>query len=65
MGWNYLPTKMYEELFNGTLGDMNISPVHLEFKKGAIPKHHKPFPVQNIHEMTLKKNYKDYVNLEY
>ena len=47
--------KKYEELFDGTLGDMNTSPVHLEIKKGAIPKHHKPFPVLKIHEMTLKK----------
>ena len=45
--------KKYEELFNGTLGDMNTSPVHLEIKKGAIPKHHKPFPVPKVHEMTL------------
>ena len=34
---------------------MNTSPVHLEIKKGAIPKHRKPFPVPKIHEMTLKK----------
>ena len=47
--------KKYEKLFNGTLGDINTCPVHLEFKKGAIPKHHKPIPVLKIHEMTLKK----------
>ena len=48
----------YEELFDGTLGDMNTSPVHLEVKEGAKPKHHKPFPVPKIHEMTLKKELK-------
>ena len=39
---------------NGTLQDMNTSQVHLEIKKGAIPKHHKPFPVPKVHEMTLR-----------
>ena len=34
---------------------MNTSPVHLEIKKGAIPKHHKSFPVPKVHEMALKK----------
>ena len=34
---------------------MNTSPVHLEVKKGAISKHHTPFPVPKIHEITLKK----------
>ena len=30
------------------------SPVHVEIKKGAIPKHYEPFPVLKIHEMALK-----------
>ena len=50
--------KKYEELFYGTSGDMNTSPVHLEVKKGAIPKHHTTFYVPKIHEMTLKKGIK-------
>ena len=50
--------KKYEESFDGTLGDMITSPVYLEVKKGAVPKHHKPFPVPKIHKMTLKKELK-------
>lgn len=48
----------YKELFDGTQGDMNTSPVHLEVKGGAKLKHHKPFPEPKIHEMTLKKKLK-------
>ena len=45
---------------------MNTSPVYLEVKKGVIPKHHEPFPVPKVHEMTLKKELQRWgVNLEY
>ena len=36
-------------------GEFHINPVHLDLKEGAVPKHHKPFPVAKIHEVTLKK----------
>ena len=55
----------YEVLFDGTLGDMITSPVHLEFKEGAAQKYQKPFPVPKVHETTLKKELKNYANLEY
>ena len=45
----------FEDLFDGTLGDFLTEPVHLELKEGTQPKHHKPFPVPKIHEVTLKK----------
>ena len=45
----------YEDLFDGTLGEFHTNPVHLDLKVGAVPKHHKPFPVAKIHEVTLKK----------
>ena len=47
--------KQYEDLFDGTLGDFQTEPVHLELKEGTKPKHHKSFPVPKIHENTLKK----------
>ena len=32
-------------LFGGGLGTLNINPVHLELKEGAVPYHARPFPV--------------------
>ena len=46
--------RQYEDLFDGTLGDFYTEPVHLNLKKDAVPKHHKPFPVPKIHEVTLR-----------
>ena len=46
--------RQYEDLFDGTLGDFYTEPVHLNLKKDAVPKHHKPFPVPKIHEVTLQ-----------
>ena len=37
------------------MGEFHTNPVHLDLKEGAVPKHHKPFPVAKIHEDTLKK----------
>ena len=34
---------------------MNTSPVHLEVKEGAKPKHHKYFPSLKVHKINLKK----------
>ena len=47
--------KQYEDLFDGTLGDFQTEPIHLELKEGTKPKHHRSFPVPKIHEETLKK----------
>ena len=47
--------RQFEDLFDGTLGEFHTNPVHLDLKEGAVPKHHKPFPVAKIHEVTLKK----------
>ena len=52
----------YKDLFDGTLGEFHTNPpVYLDLKEGAIPKHHKPFPVAKIHEDTSRRNWKDYV----
>ena len=45
----------YEELFDGTLGEWDTDPVHLELKKGSTPFRGRPFPVPQIHEATLKR----------
>ena len=44
----------YEHLFDGTLGTWNNKPYNIELKEGAKPYHSRPFPVQKIHERTLK-----------
>ena len=46
--------RQYEDLFDGTLRNFYTELVHLNLKKDAVPKHHKPFPVQKIHEVTLR-----------
>ena len=48
----------FEELFDGTLGDWDTEPIHLELKKDAKPYHGKAFPVPRIHLETLKKEIK-------
>ena len=45
----------YEEMFDGTLGEWDTDPVHLELKKDATPFRGRPFPVPQIHEDTLKR----------
>jgi hypothetical protein len=47
---------MYEELFNGTLGDWKTQPVSFELKEGARPYHGRPYPVPKVHKQTTKKN---------
>ncbi len=45
----------YESLFDGTLSDWNISPVHLELKEVITPFHSRAFPVPHIHKDKLRK----------
>ena len=35
----------FEELFDGTLGDWDCTPVSLQLKEGAQPFHGRPFPI--------------------
>jgi hypothetical protein len=46
--------KKYEHLFDGTLGNFEISEVSLNLKEDAEPYHEKDFPVPKIHHDTLK-----------
>ncbi len=45
----------FEELFDGTLGDWDCTPVSLQLKEGAQPFHGRPFPIPKKHVETLKK----------
>ena len=45
----------FKQLFDGTLGDWDTPPVHLELKEGAKPYHGRAFPVPFIHKDTLRK----------
>ncbi len=45
----------YEELFDGTLGDWNRPPISIELKEGAKPYHGRPYPVAQVHKVTLMK----------
>ncbi len=45
----------YEELFDGTLGDWNTTPVSFELKEGTKPYHGKAFPIPKIHYDTVRK----------
>ena len=46
----------FEELFDGTLGDWNTTPVSLELKEGTTPFHAKrAFPIPRVYLEVLKK----------
>ena len=55
----------YEDLFDGTLGEWNTEPVHLELKEGAKPFHGRAFPVPKIHKNTLIKELNRLCDLGY
>ena len=45
----------FDSLFDGTLGDWNRPPVSIEMKDGAKPYHGRPYPIPQIHKVTLMK----------
>jgi hypothetical protein len=45
----------FEELFDGTLGDLKLLPVSFELTEGAKPYHGRPYPILKIHKDTMKK----------
>jgi hypothetical protein len=45
----------YDELFDGTLGTWDTTPVEFELKEGAQPYHARAFPIPQIHEGTIRK----------
>ena len=44
----------YPDMYEGTIGTLNIPPVHFELKKEAIPYHAKPFPIPKAYENLTK-----------
>ena len=46
--------KTYTALFSGGLGKLNIRPVHMELKEGAIPKKRRPFPIPQSQHKLMK-----------
>lgn len=53
----------YEEMFNGTLGTWNGTPYNIKPKDRSEPYHTRPFPVPQIHELTLKSELNHLVKL--
>ena len=47
--------RKHEQLFDGTLGQWQGKPYHINLKEGAQPYHSKPYPVPKAYEETLKK----------
>ena len=46
--------KTYTALFSGGLGKLNINPVHIELKEGAVPKKRRPFPIPQSQHKLMK-----------
>jgi hypothetical protein len=46
--------KKHEDLFDGTLGAFTGAPCDIKLKDNVEPHHARPFPVPEIHELTLK-----------
>jgi hypothetical protein len=45
----------FEQLFDGTLGELNQPPVSIQLKEGTKPFHSRPHPTPKIHKATLMK----------
>jgi hypothetical protein len=48
----------FELLFNGKLGDWNLTPVTFELKEGMKPYHGRPYPILHKHKALLMKEIK-------
>ena len=46
--------KKFEDLFDGTLGKWNTTPVYLELKDDAKPVCSRPYPVIKVHKTMFK-----------
>jgi hypothetical protein len=55
--------KIYESLFNGTLGDWKTKPVSFQLKEGSSLYHGQAFPLPKIHKDTLIKEVERLVKL--
>ena len=55
--------RKYEDLFNGTLGTWNTTPVDLELRDDAKPVCWRLYPVLRVHEAMFRKEVERIVNL--
>ena len=46
---------MFEELFDGSSGDWNTTPVTFGLKEGSTPYHGRAFPVPQVYNDTVRK----------
>ena len=51
--------KKYEDLFYGTLGTCNTTPVYLELRDDVKPVCSLPYPVTRVHESMFRRKSKD------
>ena len=47
--------RKYEDMFDGTPGTWNTTPVDLELRYDAKPVCSRPYPVHRVHESMLRK----------
>jgi hypothetical protein len=53
----------FEQLFDGTLGEWNLTPVSIQLKEGgANPFHSRPYHIPKVHKATLIKEKDKLVN---
>jgi hypothetical protein len=55
--------KIYESLFDGTLGDWKTKLVSFQLKEGVSPYHDQAFPVSKVHKETIIKEVERLVKL--
>jgi hypothetical protein len=53
----------FESLFDGTLGDWNLSPVSCELKEGMNPYNCRPYPILHKHKAVLMTEIKQLCNI--
>ena len=47
--------KAYPDMYEGSIGTLNIDPVHFELKPNAVPYHARPFPIPKAYENLTKE----------
>ena len=53
----------FPKLFSGGLGTLDIEPVHIELKPGAVPFHAKAYPIPKAYEKATRTESKRFCNI--
>ena len=61
--WLLILLNEYKDLFDGTLGTWNTTPVDFEFRDNANPVCSRPYPVPRVHKAMFRKEVEILVNL--